>query len=633
MRRFLKYLASLAPYIAWLYFHLVLATSRLNILGMERIKRRSILASWHSLFSIPVFLLRKRKLLCIVSPSADGRLLGKFLTLSGCKVILGSSRRGGISAFRQAKQALAQGEILGITPDGPLGPPRIPKKGILLLTDRDTPIIPVGVAISPALRLPTWDRHLLPLPFSKIIVSFGKPFYPQGDLNSVKQALDREEEKAKKLLIEDPRPSRWRLLIPILLYNIAIFLLLPFILGWFFLRQFGGKKLRGWKEKMGLAPRGEGAIWVHAVSVGETMAAKPIVENLKRLVEEKEIYLSVTTTTGMETAKRHLRDLAKLFYFPLDIFPCPLIALRRLKPRVIALVETEVWPNLIFWARLLNIPLLLVNGRISDDSLVKMRALKFFFAPLLEQMTLFMQSERDAKRAFQSGGRNVKVVGNSKFDQVALSKDLSKLENLKNLLKIEEDEEILVAGSTHPGEEEMVLDAYWNARLSFPHLRLILAPRHPERMEEVESLLSKRGFTYVKRSRLPLEALDKNAVILIDTVGELFTLYGLCTVAFVGGSLVPKGGHNILEPLAWGKPVLFGPYMHNFRDITDLAKQAEVGIEVRNSKELSEKVKALLGEASLRKEIAKSAERLIETMQGASKAYAQAIAELASKGT
>jgi 3-deoxy-D-manno-octulosonic-acid transferase len=631
MRRIVeKILSFLAPYFGWLILWFVTTTSRLIVVGRERIKPGSILASWHSSFSLPVFILRKLHLTCIVSPSEDGLLLERFLLLSGCKVIRGSTRRGGLLALRKASEELKKGEILGITPDGPLGPPRVPHKGVLFLAREGHPLIPVGVSAEPAIRLKTWDRHLLPLPFSRIVVSFGEPIFLKGgkeEIDIIREAIDREEENAGRLL-KRKGSSLWEMLLPILLYNIAIFLLSPLILFTLFLRELKGKHLRGWKERFGFVPKSQGGIWFHAVSVGEVMAAKPIIEIIASRAPEKKIFLSTITNTGRETANKHLSSLATIFFFPFDILPFPLIALKRLKPSLLCLVETEIWPNLIFIARLLNIPVILVNGRISDKSLLSLRALRFFFAPFLRQIHLLMQSERDARRVEMCGGKDVKVLGNTKFDQVSGLRNAERLEALRRDLGISEYEEVFLAGSTHPGEEEKVLRAYWDVRLSYPDLRLIIAPRHPERIPQVEALLAKEGFSFVRRSSLPSLTLDPHSIILIDTVGELSTLYGLSTVSFVGGSLIPKGGHNILEPLVWGKPALFGPYMNNFRDIAELAKREGVGIEVRNEKELGEKIKLLLSLPSWRKEIEEKALALIERMRGAGNRYADFILAL-----
>jgi 3-deoxy-D-manno-octulosonic-acid transferase len=625
-----KILSFLAPYLGWLILWFVTLTSRLIVVGRDRIKPGSMLASWHSSFSLPVFILRKLHLTCIVSPSDDGLLLERFLLLSGCKVIRGSTRRGGLTALRKASEELEKGEILGITPDGPLGPPRVPHKGVLFLAREGHPVIPVGVSARPAIRLKTWDRHLLPLPFSRIVVSFGEPVLLKGvkeEIDIIGEAINKEEEKADKLLRREGN-SLWEMFFPILLYNIAIFLLLPFVFLYLSLRELKGKHLRGWKERFGFVPKSQGGIWFHAVSVGEVMAVKPIIEIISSRAPERKIFLSTITNTGRETANKHLSSLATIFFFPFDLLPFPFIALRRLKPSLLCLVETEIWPNLIFLARLLNIPIVLVNGRISDRSLLSLKALRFFFAPFLRQINLLMQSERDERRAEMCGGTNVKVLGNTKFDQVSGLRNAERLEGLRRVLGISEYEDVLLAGSTHPGEEEKILRAYWDVRLSYPDLRLIIAPRHPERIPQVEALLAREGFSFVRRSSLPSLTLDPHAIILIDTVGELSTLYGLSTVSFVGGSLIPKGGHNILEPLVWGKPALFGPYMNNFRDIAELAKKEGVGIEIRGEKELGEKIKLLLSLPSWRREIEEKALALIERMRGAGDRYADFILEL-----
>ncbi|MCK4649228.1 3-deoxy-D-manno-octulosonic acid transferase, partial [bacterium] len=305
------------------------------------------------------------------------------------------------------------------------------------------------------------------------------------------------------------------------------------------------------------------------------------------------------------------------------------------------MVETELWPNFIRETKKREIPLAVVNGRISPGSFKGYRVIKPFLKGVLFNIDLFcMQSELDEERIISVGAPEEKVhtTGNVKFD--GLKTKVSDREKLTKELKISSKDLILVAGSTHAKEEEIILDIYQKAKEEFPSLRLILAPRHPERIKEVESLCKNRNLFYIRRSQLLRTAPAKGwsasggnpeprtSVILLDTIGELAKIYSLATVVFVGGSLIPIGGHNILEPAALGKVPLFGPYMHNFVESARLLEEGGGGIQIRDEEELLRNILDLLENSEKKEGMGRKAQEIVKRHQGASERTVELVGRL-----
>jgi len=345
--------------------------------------------------------------------------------------------------------------------------------------------------------------------------------------------------------------------------------------------------------------------------------------------------VSVTTATGYQMAERHLQGLADhLFYFPLD-FPFSVArTLDAVRPDALLLMEGEIWPNLIYECKRRRIPVMLVNGRVSDRTASRSRLVRPVYRWALSNFDLLcMQTARDCRRieALGADPERIKDTGNTKFDSLLGPVPEAVRRQLLLELRLRPEDKILLAGSTHQGEEEVLLDAYWQARVQLPDLRLIIVPRHVERAEEIEQLIVAKGFRCVRRTQLPrgidvtqtiertlAEEDDPQRIILVDTVGELANLYGICTVAFVGKSLRPPGGgQNPLEPVAQGKPVLFGPMMSNFPGPRDLLLENEVGFQVRDAAEMAETLTRLCGNPARLENIAAVAERLISENKGA----------------
>lgn len=362
-------------------------------------------------------------------------------------------------------------------------------------------------------------------------------------------------------------------------------------------------------------PAGGERFWVHAVSVGEVMAAVPLVQALRARWPEADVVVSTVTATGERVARARLTDVAALVTFPLDFPGAVRRAVRRVEPRCFVALETELWPNLLRALRATGVPAVLANGRISDRSYRRYRLVRGLFRRVLADVALFgMQSEEDARRIISLGAapERVVVTGNLKMEAPPGEAGAERL--WRRLLHLGEAS-VLVAGSTHRGEETLVLDAFLAARRRVDGLRLILAPRHPERLDEVEQLVGARGLGVVRRSRVA--AGQTAPVILLDTIGELASLYGVADVIFVGGSLVPVGGHNVIEPALHGKPVIFGPYMGNFRESARLLLDGGGGAQVQDGRELLAAVGRLLDDAAARQATGQAAWRAVRAHQGA----------------
>jgi 3-deoxy-D-manno-octulosonic-acid transferase len=367
--------------------------------------------------------------------------------------------------------------------------------------------------------------------------------------------------------------------------------------------------------------KGTRPIWVHAVSVGEVMAAHPLIRELRKTYPDRKLILSTVTVTGHYTARRRVPEADAVFYFPFD-FPCIVRrVIRGINPEIVLVAETELWPNFFRELKRAGIPSAVINGRISPKSHRNYLRLKSFFSQVFEQVTLFcMQSEEDADRIKVIGADPAKVMvtGNLKFDQKIPAAQ-------PNPVRIPAGRRVITAGSTHRGEEAALLDIFSQLRGKYPQLLLIVAPRHPERFDEVAGIINSAGYECQRRTRLKGPVKD---VLLLDTIGELRTFYALCDIAFVGGSLVKVGGHNLLEPAAMKKPVIFSRYMFNFKEISEALMSSGGGVMVKDKGELYVQLDTLLSDPERAKRMGERAFRVIEANSGAAKKTIDAIGRL-----
>jgi 3-deoxy-D-manno-octulosonic-acid transferase len=355
--------------------------------------------------------------------------------------------------------------------------------------------------------------------------------------------------------------------------------------------------------------------WVHAVSVGEVMAAVPLVQALRARWPGADIVLSTVTATGERVARARLPEAAAMLTFPLDFPAAARRTVDRVAPGCFIGLETELWPNLLRALRRAGVPAILANGRISDRSYRRYRRVRRLFRTVLGDIALFcMQSEEDARRIISLGAspERVLVTGNLKME--APSGEAGAEQLWRRLLHLG-PAPVLVAGSTHRGEEAAMLEAFLAVRRTARDLRLVLAPRHPERLDEVEGLARSRGLEVVRRSRV--SAGNGAPVILLDTMGELASLYAVADVIFVGGSLVPIGGHNVVEPALHAKALVFGPHMTNFREAAGLLLRADAAVQVRDGEELAAAVERLLSDAPGRQALGRAAWTAVRAHQGA----------------
>lgn len=417
-----------------------------------------------------------------------------------------------------------------------------------------------------------------------------------------------------------------------LLYALLTWIALPFALLYHGYRSVSRGRKSAFGERFGgLAPtaaaalQGGPVIWLHAVSVGEVMAARPLLRGLRQRYPGYRLLLTVTTETGRGVAERD-RLTDAVTYFPFDIGPAVRRLLSSVSPQAIIIMETEIWPVFSLEAQHRGIPLLLANGRISQRSFPRYQRFAWFFKPILERFSgLGMQSEADLQRILSIGApvERTRVLGNLKYDIPFGSVETSERLQLRGQYRIPDQLLVLTAGSTHPGEEQLVLDAWSNLPAELPGMLLVLVPRHPERALEVVQLLKARGLPMVLRSQLEQypQQLQPGQVLLVDTVGELMQLYALADLAYVGGSLVATGGHNLLEPASRGIPLLFGPHMDNFAEIRTLVLDYGAGVQVANQSELREAILDFLTTPELRQVLGTNGLKLLRDRGGAVERY------------
>jgi 3-deoxy-D-manno-octulosonic-acid transferase len=364
------------------------------------------------------------------------------------------------------------------------------------------------------------------------------------------------------------------------------------------------------QEMQGIFKSVPSSIWIHAVSVGEIMAIMPLISALRSRYPKETLVVTVTTKTGYELAQNKLSQLAIVIPSPLDFTWTVARFVHLIKPKIYVAAETEIWPNLFNYLSKRNVPIAIINGRISDRSLGRYLAIKGVLGGILQKVSLFgMQSGLDAERIKQMGAPEAKVVttGNIKFDDV-------KAEEKPLGIVLPSDRLLWVAGSTHPGEEEIVLDVWKNHKSI---CGLMIAPRHIERTESILHLIQDKGFKAVRFSQLGQAPFENDTVVVVDTIGHLRSLYAHASFVFVGKSLCVGGGHNIIEPAMYAKPIVIGPLMENFRDITALFKAQEAILQVTDPLELEREVGRLVTQGGLREQLGQKALQVVKQNQGA----------------
>jgi 3-deoxy-D-manno-octulosonic-acid transferase len=384
-----------------------------------------------------------------------------------------------------------------------------------------------------------------------------------------------------------------------ILYNTILLAAGFFILPYFLLKMvFTGKYRKSFIQKLGgrqtliLTNLGDGPrVWVHAVSVGEVTAAAPIVASLKLNRPEIKIIFSTSTETGQQMAQQLVKGADAFIYFPLDI-PCVVRKIIRLaKPDGFVMVETELWPNFLKACKLYSVKTMMVNGRLSPRSYDKYRRTRYFWQKVLADLRVAgMIAEVDAVR-IKSIGMNqdrIEVLGNAKYDALAAMASPTLQEEITRRISVQAGERFFVAGSTHPGEDQIVIRAYQQLLKHHPDFKLIIVPRHVERTAAIRELLQSVGLPdVIILSEINNGKMRKEErTVIVDVIGELFKIYSLATIVYCGGSLVPKGGQNILEAAAWGKVIFYGPSMEDFSEEKALLEEVGCGVTIKNEQEL-----------------------------------------------
>lgn len=419
-----------------------------------------------------------------------------------------------------------------------------------------------------------------------------------------------------------------------ILLNLVFILFFPLF---FLYSLFTGRYRHGLGERLGIysssvkkkLEAGSRRLWIHAVSVGEVRAAGALISALKGLTSDFVFVLSTTTEQGYKIAGERLANEAACVLFPIDTSWAVRSALKLVRPEAVICLETELWPGFIHQVHKYGAKLIMVNGRISIRSFGRYQKIKWFIRPLLEKFEyMSMIRKDDADRLLALGANATKVIvhGNMKYDLVAQNVSADTERIVRDRVGIGPDRPVLIAGSTHKGEEEIVLEAFKFLRKKYKDLLLIIAPRHVERALEVESLLKKQGIRFSKWS--DSEKFSADSAILIDQMGPLFDLYSIGTIVFCGGSLIPYGGHNIMEAAIWGKVVFYGPNMHDFLDAKALLESVGAGVEIRNVREFVEMAMWYIENPSELQARGLQGKMVIEANKGAAQKQARLIKEV-----
>lgn len=626
------------------YIRLVYATSRVkreptDIDAKLFDQHPQILAMWHGQFLLLPKLKPERPadVRAMVSRHGDAASIGAVLERFGMSLIRGAGagrrrrNRGGATAMREALRALASGATVAMTADVPPGPARRAGEGIAAIAARSgRPVVPLAIATDRRLALPTWSAFTANLPFSTLAIVIGDPVtVPQSNDTealekgraAIESALAAVTERAYALAGGRDPLAKHQTAKPGLslkAYRALTRLAAPFtplILAW---RMRRGKEEPDRRpERYGLAsaPRPSGfLVWFHAASVGETNVALPVIDAIAAERPEVRILLTTATVTSARLAQARLPRGALHQYVPLDIQAFVQRFLQHWRPDLAVLVESEIWPNLVLETKARQIPLLLINGRMSTSSFRRWRRRPGLSRPLFSAFDLVLaQNDTLAERFAQLGVGRALDVGNLKADAPPPPVDLSGRRKLDAALQ---GRTVWLAASTHPGEDEIVAAAHARMSRVRPDLLTIIVPRHPERGPQIAEQLKALGATVTLRSegKLPENA---TGIYVADTIGELGLFYALSPVAFVGGSLTERGGQNPVEPIKLGAAVLTGPHWQNFRDSYAELLRAGGCKEVKDAGDLAEAALGLMEDGNARRAMTERASRTIAAMGGA----------------
>jgi len=619
-------LRQLSCWVIHLYIRLVYATNRWTVEGGEVPRRLSaqgasfILAFWHGrLLMIPMAWQRLAPMHMLISAHRDGRIIADAVTYFGVNSIAGSSRRGGTAALRLMLKRLAAGECVGITPDGPRGPAMQAKNGIINVARlAGVPIVPIVFATSRRRVLASWDRFHLALPFGRGAFLWGEPILIPAklDLAGVEAARLLVEGRMNELAREADRrvgasgalPSLYRLLTAAAAPLVAVYLNARC--------RHGKEDPERLDERFGIAsaPRPPAPlVWVHAASVGEANSVMALIERI--LAERPAIEMLITTGTvaAARLLEGRLPQRARHQFVPVDLPRAVERFLDHWRPDLAIWVESELWPNLILATHRRGTPMLFANARLSARSFAHWRALPGLVRPVLRAFALCLaQDEVQAERFRRLGASPVASVGDLKAAAAPLAANPAAIEALRREIGARP---VWLAASTHPGEEEVAVAAHVRIVRDHPGLLTLIAPRHPVRGPAIADMLRARGLRTARRGAGERVAADTD-VYLADTLGELGLFFRLAGIAFIGGSLAKKGGHNPFEAARLDCAVLHGPDMSNCAALAGALDEAGGALTVGDAESLAGAVARLLGDPAERARRAAAAGRTAAQSSG-----------------
>ena len=425
-----------------------------------------------------------------------------------------------------------------------------------------------------------------------------------------------------------------------LLYSAATLIALVALSPYFLYQAIRHKKYVGsLGQRLGILPvtlnlDNEPSIWIHAVSVGEVLSTRPVIEELRKRYPSLRLFLSTTTRSGQQLARRNVTDVDGIFYFPFDWPFTVRRTLATIRPKLFVMVENEIWPTMLRECRKQGVKTVVINGRISSRSFPRYRLIKPFFKRVLADVDRFcVQGEETAARLVALGAdrSRMTITGSLKFDALNAAPLPGRgPTRVLRFFRMSPNRPVLIAGSTMRGEDEAVIRAFNRVRTTAAgaNALLIIAARHPERFGDVERLCKSEGLATMRRSDLPIDAEPRCDAVILDTIGELAHLYQIATAVFVGGSLVPAGGHNILEPALYGKSIVFGPHMENFNEIAETFLTNRAAIQVHTPRELESTIVALMGDPVRRARLGAAARALVDANRGATDRTLEVIADL-----
>ncbi len=527
---------------------------------------RVLYAFWHGVQLPLIYTHRNMGIRIMISRSRDGSLVSSLCENMGYLTARGSSSRGGETAFRQLLSSLKGGVPGAITPDGPKGPPGVAKKGVSMLPDRSgVPVVPYGVSAFPGIRLKSWDSFLVPLPFAKVVISEGRPVHPSfTGSETLSAAIDQQQGRAE--LAASPGAASMVAILK------ATGRMLTPLAGVILLRRPVAER----RERMGFVPIHTGRpVWLHGASLGELKGLSPVMDRLRKA--RRDFHVTCSTPAGRSYLEGKGIDCS---FAPLDLPGAVRRFLDRLSPSALILAETEFWPVLLEETVSRGIPGSMINARLSERSVRRYRLLKPLFSGILNSFRCVLTRSKEDTLRFRRLGVNAVTAGDGKAAVPPPLPDPS----WRGMIS-RGPRGILVAGSTRKGEEETILRV-----ASLTGLTPVLVPRHEGRIPEIVAACEELGYGPDLWSESP----EGSRCLIVDVKGVLSALYGIADIAFVGGTLAPIGGHNVMEPLSHGVPLMVGPEHGHFRDAVQSAVKAGVCRVFRTPEEGAIAVKELL---------------------------------------